>query len=1056
MKIKIIHLTVVVFCVCINLHILAQGRVKVREVNRAMPTYDFSDPDPVPNIGRIYPYFRFDGYSSQPVEKEWKFIELENDYIKVFITPEIGGKIWGAIEKSTGKEFIYFNHTVKFRDVAMRGPWTSGGIETNFGVIGHAPTCSTPVDYFVRENDDGSVSCFIGAIDLPSRTVWRVEINLQPDKSWFTTKALWYNPTRVEQSYYQWMNAAVKAEGNLEFAYPGTNYIGHDGSLHDWPIHPDGMDISWYEKNNFGGYKSYHVLGQLSGFYGGYWHDDAFGFGHFSDYDAKPGKKLWIWGLSRQGMIWEKLLTDTDGQYVEIQSGRLFNQEAGTSIRTPFKHRGFAPGAADEWTEYWFPVMSTQGIVQATQKAAFNLEVEKDSLHIWLGANEMIDDSLVLELEGRKIAKFDLHMAPTTVVHKTIKFKGSKDLIAIRIGLEYIIPPGGLAGQKLSRPLESTGFDWSTVQGLAIEAKSLAQERNYTKAYEVYLECLEKDPDYIPALLGAAGLYYRKMEYINALKLVRRALSIDAYNPFANFLYGSLNEVMGNVSDALDGYSIATASMEFRSAAYSGLSRIHFRRGELGKSKDYCRKSIDYNSINIPAHELLLLTLRKSGNDKAFQSALNKLVKGDPLSHFSRFEKYLMSGDPDDLLDFKRLIRSELPHETYLELAIKYFKLGLVKEAEMVLDHAPKKPMVLYWLAYLTNLQESNKDITNAYLTKANDVDPALVFPFRQESVSILNWAATTSNSWKPKFYQALIWWNLGLEEKARNQFQMIGDEPDFFPYYLAKAEIFRNNNEVVAHSLERAYNLAPNDWRTAIKLSNYFLGINEKGKAMKLVENQFNQNPTNYYLGLHYAKTLLLTNQNSKCFELLENLNVLPNEGSTEGHHLYRLSKLNLSKEAIKKHDYVSATNHLNKARSWPENLGVGKPYVTDERIEDYIQGLILKYSGKKYEAEKYFEKILSFETGNVNNSIYSEDILVLAAYMQLDRKPEAEKLLKEWQVLHTDDVFVDWSAYWMDGKTKELTPKIKAIQKENSGLKIGSREYYLLWTFDLLEKKF
>ncbi|WP_289005121.1 DUF5107 domain-containing protein [uncultured Parabacteroides sp.] len=81
---------------------------------------------------------------------------MENDFIKVSIFPEIGGKIWEAVEKSTGKEFIYYNHSVKFRDIAIRGPWTSGGIEFNFGIIGHVPTSTTPVDYLTRTNEEGS------------------------------------------------------------------------------------------------------------------------------------------------------------------------------------------------------------------------------------------------------------------------------------------------------------------------------------------------------------------------------------------------------------------------------------------------------------------------------------------------------------------------------------------------------------------------------------------------------------------------------------------------------------------------------------------------------------------------------------------------------------------------------------------------------------------------------------------------------------------------------------------------------------------------------------
>ena len=67
-------------------------------------------------------------------------------------------------------------------------------------------------------------------------------------------------------------------------------------------------------------------------------------------------------GLVTQGMIWEKLLTDTDGQYVEVQSGRLFNQAAEGSTFTPFKHKGFMPYATDVWTEYWFPVLKNKRI----------------------------------------------------------------------------------------------------------------------------------------------------------------------------------------------------------------------------------------------------------------------------------------------------------------------------------------------------------------------------------------------------------------------------------------------------------------------------------------------------------------------------------------------------------------------------------------------------------------------------------------------------------------------------------------------------------------------
>ena len=139
----------------------------------------------------------------------------------MIVLPEIGGKIWTAIEKSTGKPFLYDNHVVKFRDIAMRGPWTSGGIEANYGIIGHTPNCATPVDYLTRQNPDGSASVVIGALDLLTRTPWRLEITLPADKAYFTTRSLWQNTSALEQPYYTWMNAGLKAAGNLAVRLPG-------------------------------------------------------------------------------------------------------------------------------------------------------------------------------------------------------------------------------------------------------------------------------------------------------------------------------------------------------------------------------------------------------------------------------------------------------------------------------------------------------------------------------------------------------------------------------------------------------------------------------------------------------------------------------------------------------------------------------------------------------------------------------------------------------------------------------------------------------------------
>ena len=79
---------------------------------RELTTYPFSEPNPIPILTqdkRLYPYHKFVGYSHDGIPKKWKVIKMENEHIKVYVLPEVGGKVWGAIDKSNGEEFIYRN-----------------------------------------------------------------------------------------------------------------------------------------------------------------------------------------------------------------------------------------------------------------------------------------------------------------------------------------------------------------------------------------------------------------------------------------------------------------------------------------------------------------------------------------------------------------------------------------------------------------------------------------------------------------------------------------------------------------------------------------------------------------------------------------------------------------------------------------------------------------------------------------------------------------------------------------------------------------------------------
>ncbi len=65
----------------------------------------------------------------QKTLKSWQAVWLENDYIKVMILPELGGRVHRAWDKVKQRDFVYHNEVIKPALVGLLGPWISGGIE---------------------------------------------------------------------------------------------------------------------------------------------------------------------------------------------------------------------------------------------------------------------------------------------------------------------------------------------------------------------------------------------------------------------------------------------------------------------------------------------------------------------------------------------------------------------------------------------------------------------------------------------------------------------------------------------------------------------------------------------------------------------------------------------------------------------------------------------------------------------------------------------------------------------------------------------------------------
>jgi len=1012
----------------------AQQKTNVREYSKMFKTYPFSDPDPIPRlgpmskVGKIYPYFRFDGYTDKAIQKEWKVVELENDYIKVMILPEIGGKIWTAIEKSTGNPFIYYNHVVKFRDVALRGPWTSGGIEPNYGIIGHSPGCATPVDYTIIEKRDGSVSCVIGVLDLFTRTSWRIDINLPKDKAYFTTSSFWYNASPVEQPYYTWMNTGIKASGNLQFIFPGTKYIEHDGGYNNWPIEEKhGRDISYYENNDFGGSKSYHVFGEYTDFWGGYWSDNDFGMGRYSLHDDKTGKKIWIWGLSQQGMIWEKLLTDTDGQYVETQSGRLFNQARKQSTFTPFKNKGFLPKTTDIWTEYWFPVVKTKGFVAANNYGVLNIKKDKGWLKIYFSPLQPIQDELKITDANEIVYSKMLNLKTLQLFTDSIPLNTNGNQLVVILGekkLEYDASP---SANVLNRPVQTpTDFDWNSVYGLYIQGKEDIRQRLYISAEEKLRDCLDKNPNFSPALVDLSMLLYQKMNYSEALSAIKRALSIDTYDPAANYYYGLINSKLGNIADAKDGFDIASFGMEYRSASYSMLSSLYLKQLDFQKSIDYARKSIDFNKYAVDAYQLLAIIYRLQLNKQEADKVLNNLLLYDPLNHFARFEKYLLQNSDENKKHFIDLIRNEIPQETFLELAIWYYNIGRNEEADNILQLSPPNAEILYWQAFLENK-----------LLNSSQLNPEFVFPFRSETAEILEQLIPNNDFWLLKYHLALIHWNCNNSDRAKDLFLQCGNQPDYAPFYAARAELSMKNDSTNALiDLQHAIKLDKAQWRYGKSLITYYLSEKQFDNALAVAKQYQNQFSGNYFIGMLYVKTLLLNKKYKKASDVLKTIHVLPNEGATEGRQLFKETYLMLALNAMGERNYKKALTYISTAKQWPDNLGVGKPYESDidERLEDWLAYENYNKLGNEVAAKKVLTKILSYRPQKTFyiNTFSSANNLVTAWAMQRTGKPEqAENFLQDWLSKEPDNALAHWVINTYKGKYFKLQDE--TVKDEN-----------------------
>ncbi len=1013
-------LFLLLFIILLSLKLASQKAVIYEEM-KEMKTYPFSDPDPLPQPGKIYPYYRFDGYSVNPVLQEWNMVCMENDWIKLWIAPKIGGKIYGALDKTNDKYFIYYNNVVKFRDIAMRGPWTSGGIEMNFGSIGHSPTTSSPVDYYLRMNPDSSVSCFVGALDLPGRTEWRVEIYLPADKAWFETRVEWENPSSIGTSLYHWMNASADVTDDLKYYFPGTSHIDHSGNIYSWPVNEEGKDISIYQNNDFGGDHSYHVLGKYTDWFAGYYEDGDYGFGHWSLYPLKTGKKIWMWALSRQGEIWKFLLTDTavNKQYTEIQTGLLYNQAGSGSTYSTFKHLEMEPGSELFITERWFPLSKISGVKAVSEDVALNITGDNQEQRVFIYALNKVADTVDIITEASDtISKYLELMSTDTVI---ISLESDAKISKIYLRNKRInIYKADDRDKILERPLESIKFDWNSVYGTYYQAIEYMRQRNYLAALEYVNRCINQDRYFMPAYTKLADLEMHRFRYDKAEEAVKNVLAFDAYDPEANYIFAVLQERKGNLYQAKDAYGIAMLSNKYYNSCINKLALLSLRDNNPDEAGKYINNALSKGINNNQIRKTRLVWARKTGSDSLFQSLYDNIINDDPLNHFARFENYLVNTVDTLAETMLEYISNEFPYQTMLEIACWYINYELFPEALEVLKLSSGNALIDLYLAFVYE-RLGQASMSEHYLNKFVLADIDFVFPFRAETENILRWASERNSSWKLGYYLALTYWNSGDKDRAMDLFLSLANEPTDWKFFIARGDFMLADDDIASErDYREAYKLAPGEWRTNHRMIEYYLSGGYNSRALELSSITYDKFRGNYIIDFDHARCLLAKDSIYQCLDVLKETVILPHEGARLGREIWEKANVLASLDSYLYGSLDDASQYIENAYRWPENLGVGKPYKVDERLLDFVKAMVLTKGAEIEKARTLYEKIIT-ECHIDSESLDSYNILQVIALRELNRSRESENYYNEFIAQLDNERVRQWAILLHDGRYEE-----------------------------------
>ena len=989
------------------------NRVHVWEEKVVIPTYEAGKPDKNPmflekrvyqgSSGRIYPHTVIEKISDDKTDKEYTALYLENDYIKVMMLPELGGRIQRAYDKTNGYDFIYYNHVIKPALVGLAGPWISGGIEFNWPQH-HRPSTFDPVEYSYKENEDGSATVWMGEIENMFRTEGVLGVTLYPDKAYIELSAKLYNRTNVPQTFLWWANPAVAVNDDTISVFPEDVNAVYDHGKRDVISFPYAEGTYYkhkYDHVNIAQYKnipvptSYMAYRSDYNFIGEYDYGKHAGLLHVADHHIAPGKKQWTWGCGDFGKAWDRALTDEDGPYIELMTGCYTDNQPDFTWMLPQETKNFK--------QYFMPYKNIGYIKNATIDAAVNTtydEAEK-KLNIFAYTTAQQTGAVVkVEKDGKTLFEEHVDMSPAHTYEAHIPFAellekagacvrnnsgNSQEIFGTKVSVNSadgreLVSYTFTKKQEtpIPEPAKAAPLpkDCETTEDLFLYGRHIEQYRHATyHAEDYYLEGLRRDPSDI-RLNNAYGLcLLRKCDFAGAQKYFQRAVdkSIRSNpNPYDLEPYYNLGlalKYQGRTDAAYDAFYKSIWGGSFQAPGFYELACIDVKRGDYRTALEHVDESIfrQYHCMKARALKEDILRL------------LGKAEQADALRAESIGIDHLYDRQPE-----------KINHNTLIELVNDKYEAGLYKqgidfalawvEAQKNKDVDEKNiyPLVFYYISYgymmLDNKEKigtGNENPTDfcsmaeKYAQLAENAVADGCFPHRMEDYIVLSALAVKFGLGMARFYLGCLLYDKRVYDEAVADYEAARDKcPDFPTVHrnltLAYYNVYNEPQKAYAE-LVRAFELDETDSRVYMELDQLRRRMNfsieerlaDMEKHIELVCDRDD-------MYLEYVTVLNTLGKNEEALELINKRHFHQwegGEGKVAAQYLTALYQL--AKKAFAEEKYDEAKRLLIQATGdYPHNLGEGKLESAQENNLYYLLGLVCDKLGEKEYAKECLER--------------------------------------------------------------------------------------------------